>query len=100
MGGANVATPERIVDHNGLSRKQINLIQQFEADFNVVDHFLRVALDSEEHVGFTNLVRKYAERHPGWRNAELLRRIAKIRNLIVHDKTEPFRYSVVPTPAV
>jgi hypothetical protein len=44
MGVANVATPERIVDHNGLSRgeqEQINLIQQFEADFNVVDHFLR-----------------------------------------------------------
>lgn len=100
MGVANVATPERIVDHNGLSREQINLIQQFEADFNVVDHFLRVALDSEEHVGFTSLVHKYAERHPGWRDTELLRRVAKIRNLIVHDKTEPFNYPVIPTPAV
>jgi hypothetical protein len=55
MGVANVATPERIVDHNGLSREQINLIQQFEADFNVVDHFLRVALDREEHVGFMGI---------------------------------------------
>jgi predicted transcriptional regulator len=99
-GLASVATPERIIDHNGLSSEQINLIQQFEADFNAVDHFLRVALDREEHVGFTKVVGKYAERHPGWRDAELLRRIAKIRNLIVHDKIEPFNYPVIPTPAV
>jgi hypothetical protein len=100
MGVANVATPERIVDHNGLSREQINLIQQFEADFNVVDHFLRVALDSEEHVGFTKLVRRYSNEHVGWADAELLTTIAKIRNLIVHERTDLHRHVVIPTVAI
>ena len=60
MGVANVATPERIVDHNGLSREQISLIQQFEADYNAVNRFLRVALDADDNVGFVKLVRRYA----------------------------------------
>ena len=100
MGVANVATPERSVDHNGLSREQINLIQQFEADFNAVDHFLRVALDSEDHVGFTKLVRRYANEHVGWADAELLMTIAKIRNLIVHERSDLHRHVVIPTLAV
>ena len=100
MGVANVATPERIVDHNGLSREQINLIQQFEADFNVVDHFLRVALDSEDHVGFTKLVRRYSNEHVGWADAEFLTTIAKIRNLIVHERTHLHRHVVIPTLAI
>src|SRR5271157_4912787 len=100
MGVANVATPERIVDHNGLSREQIDLIQRFEANFNAVEHSLHVALGIEEYEKFTHLVRNYAKSHAGWGDAELLIRIAKIRNVIVHDKTEPFHYPVVPTPAI
>jgi predicted transcriptional regulator len=99
MGVANVATPEHFVDHNGLSREQIDLIQRFEADFNAVEHSLCVALGIEQYERFTHLVRKYAKSHGGWGDAELLIRIAKIRNLIVHDKTEPFRYGIVPAPA-
>jgi predicted transcriptional regulator len=95
-----VAAPEQIVDHNGLSRGQIDLIQRFEADFNAIEQFLHVALGIEEHETFTQLVHKYAKSHAGWGDAELLKRIAKIRNVIVHDKTEPFHYPVVPTPAI
>jgi predicted transcriptional regulator len=95
-----VATPERIVDHNGLSREQINLTQQFEADFNVVDHFLRVALDADDYVGFAKLVRRYASEHVGWADAELLTTIAKIRNLIVHERTDQHRHVVIPTLAI
>ena len=95
-----MAAPERIVDHYRLSKEQLDLIQQFEADFNAVEHSSGQALGSEKHVAFTHLVRNYAKEHAGWGDAELLRRIAKIRNLIVHEKTEPFRYVVVPTPAI
>ena len=95
-----MATPERIVDHNGLSREQINLIQEFEADFNAVDHFLRVALASEDYVGFTKLVRRYSSEHVGWADAEFLTTIAKIRNLIVHERTDLHRHVVIPTLAV
>ena len=95
-----MATPEQIADHNGLSREQLDLIQRFEADFNAIQHFLEAAVGIEEHETFTQLVLNYAKNHTGWVDAELLRRIAKIRNVIVHDKTEPFHYPVVPTRAI
>lgn len=95
-----MATPEQIVDHNGLSREQLDLIQRFEADFNGIEQFLHAALGIEEHETFTQLVHNYAKGHAGWGDAELLKRIAKIRNVIVHDKTEPFHYPVVPTRAI
>jgi predicted transcriptional regulator len=100
MGVANVATPGQIVDHNGLSREQLDLIQRFEADFNAIQHFLQAAVGIEEHETFTQLVLNYEKNHAGWGDAELLRRIAKIRNVIVHDKTEPFHYPVVPTLSI
>ncbi len=95
-----MATPEQIVDHKGLSKKQIDLIQQFEADFNVVERFLRVAVGGDKHLKFVQLVQEYANRYTAWGDAELLRTIAKIRNVIVHDKTEPFRYIVIPTSSI
>ena len=95
-----MATPEQIVDHNGLSREQLDLIQRSEADFNGIEQFLHAALGIEEHETFTQLVNNYAKSHAGWGDAELLKRIAKIRNVIVHDKTEPFHYPVVPTRAI
>jgi predicted transcriptional regulator len=100
MGVANVATREHIVDHNGLSKEQLDLIERFQADFNAIEHFLHVALGLEEHETFTQLILNYAKNHAGWGDADLLRRIAKIRNVIVHEKTEPFHYPVVPTPVI
>jgi predicted transcriptional regulator len=95
-----VATPEQIFDHRGPSKEQIALIEQFEADYNTVDRFVRGALDADDHVGFAKLVRRYANEHVGWADAEFLTTIAKIRNLIVHYKTEPFRHVVIPTSAI
>jgi predicted transcriptional regulator len=83
MGVANVATREHIVDHNGLSKEQLDLIERFQADFNAIEHFLHVALGLEEHETFTQLILNYAKNHAGWGDADLLRRIAKIRNVIV-----------------
>ena len=66
MGVANVATPGQIVDHNGLSTEQFDLLQRFEADFNAIQHFLQVAAGIEEHETFTQLVLNYAKNHAGW----------------------------------
>jgi hypothetical protein len=91
---------EHIVDHKGLSKGQVDLIEQFEADFNGVDHFLRKDLGRDRQVSFTRVVYEYSERHALWRDAEVLRTIAEIRNAIVHGKTEPYRYVAIPTPAI
>jgi hypothetical protein len=95
-----VATMKPNIDHKGLSKEQVDLIQQFEADYNVVDHYLRKALNMDRQVPFTHLVNEYYENHGGWGDADLLRTIGEIRNAIVHGKTEPYRYVAIPAPAI
>lgn len=88
------------VDDKGLPKDQLDLIQHFEADYNSIDQFLRKTLDSSKQAPFSYLVSEYSRRHGGWRDAELLRTIAEVRNAIVHGKTEPYRYVAVPTPTI
>jgi CBS domain-containing protein len=46
------------------------------------------------------MVRRYADQHGGWADAELLITVFKIRNLIVHERTDLHRHVVIPTLAV
>jgi len=39
------------------------------------------------------MVHEYANRHRGWRDGDLLRMVAEVRNAIVHGKTEPYATS-------
>jgi predicted transcriptional regulator len=88
------------VDDRGLPKEQLDLIQHFEADYNSIDQFLRKALESNRQAPFSCLVSEYSHRHSGWRDADLLRMTAEVRNAIVHGKTEPYQYVAVPTPAI
>jgi predicted transcriptional regulator len=89
-----------IIDAAGLSKDQFDLIQQFEADYNAVDHFLRGSLQANKQASFTSMVHEYVRKHTGWRDGDLLRMVAEVRNAIVHGKTEPYRYVAMPTPAL
>jgi hypothetical protein len=51
VSGLETGRFQRVLDHNGLSKEQIHFIQQFAADFDTFEHFLRVALDSEDRYG-------------------------------------------------
>ncbi len=93
-------TPTPAASETVLPKDQLDLIQHFEADYNSIDLFLRKVLDSSRQVPFAHLVSEYSRKHPGWRNADLLRTIAEVRNAIVHGKTEPYGYVAVPTPAI
>jgi hypothetical protein len=84
----------------GRTKERRDLIEQFEADYNAVDRFLRGALDADGHIGFAKMVRRYADQHGGWADAELLITTAKIRSLIVHERTDLHRHVVIPTLAV
>ena len=93
-------TAKMIIDPAGLSKEQLDLIQQFEADYNAIDHFLRKALSQEKQPSFSHLVAEYSRKHVGWRDADLLKTLAEVRNAIVHRKTEAYRYVAVPTPTI
>jgi predicted transcriptional regulator len=87
-------------DPLGLSKDQLDLIQQFEADYNAVDHFLRKSLGIRKHAPFRHLVDEYSRKHTSWRDADLLVKVAEVRNVLVHSKTAPYRYVAVPTSAL
>src|SRR5437867_3274669 len=93
-------TTRPIDSRSGVSTEQLDLIEHFEADYNVVDQFLRKALNRDRQVSFTHLVNEYLHKHAGWRDADLLKRIGEVRNAIVHGKTEPYRYVAVPMRAL
>jgi predicted transcriptional regulator len=93
-------TTKSIVDDVGLPKEQLDLVEHFEADYNTIDHLLRKALGSNKQVSFTHLVNEFSRNHAGWRDADFLRTIAELRNLIVHGKTEAYRYLAVPTAAI
>ena len=93
-------TIKPVIDHAGLSKEQLDLIEHFEADYNAVDLFLRRHFGGEKQASFSHLVRQYSRKHAGWRDVELLLTIAEVRNAIVHGKTEAYRYVAVPAPAI
>jgi predicted transcriptional regulator len=87
-----------IEDNFGLSEFQLQLIEDFVADYNCIDHFLRKALDLEDNVPFASLLKQYSQQNPGWRDADFLGIVAKVRNLILHGKTGPYGYPATPSP--
>jgi predicted transcriptional regulator len=93
-------TNKLTVAASGLSKEQLDLIERFQTNYNAVDRFLRGKLQATNQATFTFLVSEYSRKHPGWRDAELLRMIAEVRNAIVHGRTEPYRYVAMPTPAL
>jgi predicted transcriptional regulator len=99
-GGSNILPTKPCNDDEGLSPEQLELIERFEADYNVVDHFLRNALSRDIGVPFMRLLDEYSLKHASWRDVALLKTIARVRNAIVHGKTEPYRHVAVPTPAI
>ena len=91
---------KRVVARTAVSKEQLDTIQQFEADYNAIDHFLRTAVRAEKQISFTHVVTEYSRGHGGWRDGDLLRTIAELRNAIVHTRTEPYRYLAVPLESV
>jgi predicted transcriptional regulator len=96
--GRTMATKDHDVER--LTREQVDLIEKFEADYNAVDHHLRRELGLDKLESFTRVINLYSRKHMNWRDADLLRMVAELRNAIVHGKTEPYRYIAVPTQTI
>ena len=87
-------------DHAKLPKGQLDLIEQFETDYNAIDHFLRGALGIESHVPFIRLVNQYSNLNRTWGDSNLLRTVAKVRNTIIHGRTETYFHVAIPAPAL
>ena len=80
-----------------MSPTDLDLIERFISAYNAIDFHLETALNTDERSPFRGLVDLYAKRHRWWKDAEQLRVFASLRNVIIHDKVEPYQYVCVPT---
>lgn len=91
--------PVKLIDDNSkLSEQQLTLIEDFIADYNSIDRFLREALALDDQISFARIVHQYSQQNKRWPDSDLLKTVAKVRNVIVHSKTRPYSYLAVPSP--
>ena len=79
-----------------MNSSDLDLIERFISAYNAIDFHLETALNSDEKSSFRGLVDLYAKRNRWWRDAEQLRVFASVRNVLIHDKVEPYQYVCVP----
>lgn len=82
-----------------LTKEQQDLIERFLTAQNAVEKHLQAALGVQRgEGGYTEMIREYERRHPRWPDGERLRDFAVLRNALVHDRSQPYRYLFVPLP--
>jgi hypothetical protein len=84
-----------------VSKNDVNLIERFEATYNAIDHHIRQVLGKRKGARFSEVIREYSH-HRFFRaeESDFLRKIGRLRNALIHGKTEPHNYLAVPTPAI
>ncbi len=82
-----------------MTPQELNSVERFLAAYNALDAFFQSTLGTTSHQSFRSLVDAYARRHSWWGDAETLRSFINLRNLLVHEHTEPYAYLCVPSPA-
>lgn len=80
-----------------MTDRQHDLVERFKAAYNSIDRFLRKHLGKEDKVPFISLVREYQRTHRSETDCDYLRIAAKLRNVLVHEQTEPYQPVAVPT---
>ena len=78
------------------SQAELDLIERFIVAYNAIDAHLQSSFGHATS-SFRSLVDLHAKKHRWWKDAELLRTVAGLRNLLVHEKVAPYEYPCVPT---
>lgn len=76
---------------------ELDLIERFLTAYNAIDSHLQHWSNRDSPSSFRSLVDLYAKKNRAWKDAELLRTVAGLRNLLVHEKVDPYKYPCVPT---
>jgi CBS domain-containing protein len=75
----------------------LQLIERFISAYNALDAHLQNALRRDAPSSFRSAVELYARHNRWWKDAELLRTCAVLRNVLVHERVRPYEYPCVPT---
>ena len=88
------------IDGHGLADDHLREIECFETLFNDVHAQLRKAI-GDDGAPFRSALTQYVGKHPYWaEEAEFLRQVGRLRNILVHERTRPNDYLAVPAPRV
>lgn len=79
------------------STVELDLIERFIVAYNAIDAHLQHFFGNSAPSSFRSLVDLYSKKHRWWKDAELLRTAAGLRNLLIHEKVEKYEYPCVPT---
>lgn len=74
----------------------IDIVERFISAYNAVDAHLQHVLHKEAS-SFRASVDLFAKHNRWWKDAELMRTVASLRNVLVHERTRPYEYPCVPT---
>ncbi len=75
--------------------------EAFLTAYNRIDDELRRRLKLKDHQSFRSAVDMFAKRNRWWHeDAEAMRAFAELRNMVVHDRFDSFRYLSVPSAEV
>lgn len=80
-----------------LSQEQEDRIDAFIESYNAIEKYLEEVVKRERYTGFTSLVRDYQKQYGTWDDAQSVLEMARLRNVIVHNLTEPYEFLSVPT---
>ncbi len=80
-----------------LSQEQEDRIDAFIESYNAIEKHLEEVVKRERYTGFTSLVRDYQKQYGSWDDAQSVLEMARLRNVIVHNLTEPYEFLSVPT---
>jgi len=79
------------------SPAELDSIERFIVAYNAIDAHLQNVFGNDAPSSFRSLVDAYAKKHRWWKDAEILRTAAGLRNLLIHEKVAAYEYPCVPT---
>jgi predicted transcriptional regulator len=84
-----------------LSKKNRDLFDRFETSYNSIDRHLRKVLKVGRDISFSRVVSEFEKKNRAFSNdADYLKMIKDLRNVLVHEKCKPIKYLAIPTVSV
>lgn len=81
-----------------LSQSEKDRCETFLVLFNQIEEHLRIVLHQDDNTSFNTMMNRYIDQHKSWgRDRHTLNKIAKLRNILVHDRVSSYKFVAIPT---
>lgn len=87
---------KRSKSNRPINRVARDRIERFHTTLNAIENHLRKACGGRREDTFSDLIRVFAKKNRGWRDRDALMKMKDLRNVLVHDRYEPYEYVAIP----